>query len=199
MLLVAATSQLSGTLRIIDRMPVGGHAEAEVGGGPKGSSEALSELAAKDMHRRRRKWIRSTERSVQAKHRRRGRGRALQLLAADATPSASNSSAESVPESSSNSRHNISSDSEAEDDLVVILEDHTNSMPPHLLALESRPANRQPLRDVKPLRVACGNCHHLRELASISRSFMYGVRKEAGNKTMLGDQNFVASRSIKKI
>jgi len=76
-------------------------------------------------------------------------------------------SSEGRPESSSESEPKSSSESEAEDDLVVILEDHTDVMPPHLLALESRPAYRYPLLVAKPLSVACRNCHNLQETASI--------------------------------
>jgi len=50
---------------------------------------------------------------------------------------------------------------------VIILEDHTDVMPPHLLAFESRPAYRYPLGVANLLDVVRRNCHHLQETASI--------------------------------
>lgn len=173
LLLVATTSQLSGALRIIDKMPAAGYAGAAVGGKPEGSNEFLSEDAAKRMHRRRRGVLyrRFNKRDqdyqdlgpLRTQHRRRGRVRPFPLIGVDSIGSAFTSSSESVAESSSNSAHNSSSDSEAEDDIVIILENHTDSIPSHLPALQSRPVNRQPLRVVKPLLVPGRNRHNLQE------------------------------------
>jgi len=177
LLLVVATLQLSHALRakqITDRMPLLGNGNAEDGSGSEGSGEAVGAFDK----RRRTSWSRDQRRRRSTF----GRWvpdefgnlfRSRRLPEEGGTPerspeSARESSSESRPESSSESKPGSESESEAEeDDLVVILEDHTDVMPPHLLPSELRAAYRRPLRVAKQLRVACHNCHNLQETASI--------------------------------
>jgi len=194
LLLVAATWQPLRALRskqITNWMAHPGNGGAEGGARAEGGSEAVGEAPAENVaehplephrprSRNRHRW----------RHVRRVSRKIAKMEAAAVTRALENSS-----------------ETEEEDDLVIILEDHTDLMPPRLLAFESRPApddlqetalvepelatrdgrdssevadlEVQALQRRKAILNLCNNCIHIHRLHSSNKALTFRAVRTA--------------------
>jgi len=194
LLLVAATSQPLPALRskqITNWMAHPGNGGAEGGGRAEGSSEAVGEAPAENV----------AQHPLESPHRRRGATRNQRDLRR-VSRNIAKMEAAAVTSALGNS-----SETEEEDDLVIILEDHTDLMPPRLLAFESRPApddlqekalvepelttgdgldssevtdlEVQALQRRKAILNLCNNCIHIHRLHSSNKALTFRAVRTA--------------------